>query len=448
MSWKGFQKAMSRLPHQIMSKKGDVTRDEGFIQLETRFIETTKMADRLRAEAQAFRDSVSALLTHQAEMASYLSVIYSQHIGVEVEEGGVQRRVQPTPAAALQAANDAEAAMAYCRDEILPELDSVDQHVIRPSLELQEIIKTIQKTIVKRNHKLIDYDRHRVALQKLQVKTERTMNEEKAIFKVQNQLDTATQDYEYLNNALKEQLPAFFQMLFQLIQPIFEHMYNLQCKIYGMIYARCYELVTANEQYFVTHAMELEAGYNWRKQQHDVQAEIQNMDLLKSGGKAWLTVSGGTNKLSLQERAALKNNELQQQPHQITYQQDSYQQPVSTSPPPPQYQVPYQAYQPQQQYQAPQQHHTAAPAYGQQQSSPAGGLVSPTAAPTPPTRDASRSSYVVALYDYDAQAEGDLSFKKDDKIELVQRTQDANDWWTGRLRGAVGVFPGNYVAEL
>lgn len=123
-----------------------VTRDEGFIQLETRFNETTKMADRLRAEAQAFRDGVSgklfspgalylvrntqanahiiALLTHQAEMASFLSVIYSQHLGVEVEEGGVQRRVQPTPAAASQAANDAEAAMAYCRDEILPQLVS------------------------------------------------------------------------------------------------------------------------------------------------------------------------------------------------------------------------------------------------------------------------------------------------------------------------------------
>lgn len=49
---------------------------------------------------------------------------------------------------------------------------------------------------------------------------------------------------------------------------------------------------------------------------------------------------------------------------------------------------------------------------------------------------------MLALYDYDAQAEGDLSFKKDDKIELVERTQDANDWWTGRLRGVIGVFPG------
>lgn len=65
--------------------------------------------------------------------------------------------------------------------------------------------------------------------------------------------------------------------------------------------------------------------------------------------------------------------------------------------------------------------------------------MSPRAAPTPPP---SRAKYVLALYDYDAQAEGDLTFKKDDKIELVNRTEDANDWWTGRLRGAIGVFPG------
>lgn len=161
--------------------------------------------------------------------------------------------------------------------------------MIRPTLELQEIIKVIQKTIVKRNHKLIDYDRHRVALNKLTAKAERTLNEEKSIFKVQAQLDTATQDYDYLNSALKTQLPMFFHMQFDFIQPIFEHMYHLQCKIFGMIYARCYELMTANEHHFVTHAMTVEAGYEWRKQQFDAQAEIQNMDLLKSGGKAWLS---------------------------------------------------------------------------------------------------------------------------------------------------------------
>lgn len=53
--------------------------------------------------------------------------------------------------------------------------------------------------------------------------------------------------------------------------------------------------------------------------------------------------------------------------------------------------------------------------------------------------------YVTALYDYSAQAEGDLSFSVGDKIELVKRGDSVEDWWTGRIRGEEGVFPGNYV---
>lgn len=465
MSWKGFQKAMSRLPHQMMSKKTDVTKDADFIQLEKRFNETSKVADMLRAEGQLFRDKVSALLTHQSEMASFLSIIYSSQLGVEVEEGGVQRRVQTTPATALQAANDAEAAMAYCRDEVLPELDSIDHYIIRPALELQEIIKQIQKTIVKRNHKLIDYDRHRVSLNKLTSKAERSMNDEKSIFRVQSQLDTATQDYEYLNNMLKSQLPIFLNLQFEFIQPIFEHIFHLQAKIFGMIYARCYELITANEQHFVTQGMSVEAGYQWRKEQYDVQAEIQDLDLLKSGGKAWLSASGAANssKLTLQERASLKNNGSPP-PKQIGYQpqHSPQQQQIYPSAQPsyqstheeksayhePQYEQPAPAY-----VHAPAPSYNQAPSYGHQQqhssyhqpAPAAGGLVSPRTAPTPPP---SRAKYVLALYDYDAQAEGDLSFKKDDKIELINRTEDANDWWTGKLRGVIGVFPGNYVQEV
>lgn len=323
----------------------------------------------------------------------------------------------------------------------------------------------IQKTIVKRNHKLIDYDRYRVSLNKLTAKAERTLNEEKSIFKIQSQLDTATQDYEYLNNALKSQLPLFFRLQFDFIQPIFEHMYHLQCKIFGMIYARCYELLTANDGYFVTHEMAVEAGFQWRLQQFDARSEIENMDLLKSGGKAWLSVSGGANssKLTLQERAALKHAD-QTQPLSIGYhsqrphQPQQYQQPQQPQQPQ-QYQQTYETYQQPQQPQQQQQQHVYPtqqhlpmyeekpsnnqPIYGQQSSPVGGGLVSPDRPVTP-----SRIRYVLALYDYDAQAEGDLSFKKDDKIELVNRTEDANDWWTGKLRGVVGVFPGNYVSTF
>jgi len=51
-------------------------------------------------------------------------------------------------------------------------------------------------------------------------------------------------------------------------------------------------------------------------------------------------------------------------------------------------------------------------------------------------------NHVVALYDFAAQADGDLEFKVGDRIEVIERTQSSEDWWTGRLDGRTGVFPG------
>lgn len=59
--------------------------------------------------------------------------------------------------------------------------------------------------------------------------------------------------------------------------------------------------------------------------------------------------------------------------------------------------------------------------------------------PKPPVPQA---VYVSAVYDFEAQAEGDLSFRAGDRIELVKKTDSQEDWWTGRLNGQEGVFPG------
>jgi len=50
-----------------------------------------------------------------------------------------------------------------------------------------------------------------------------------------------------------------------------------------------------------------------------------------------------------------------------------------------------------------------------------------------------------AMYDFESQAEGDLDFKAGDVIEIVQRTSNENEWWTGKVHGVTGQFPGNYV---
>jgi len=80
-----------------------------------------------------------------------------------------------------------------------------------------------------------------------------------------------------------------------------------------------------------------------------------------------------------------------------------------------------------------------------------GGAIQKKPPPPPPLKPKPKVEppvqYVVALYDFDAQADGDLDFKAGDRIEVVERTASAEDWWTGKLNGRQGVFPGNYVQD-
>lgn len=48
-------------------------------------------------------------------------------------------------------------------------------------------------------------------------------------------------------------------------------------------------------------------------------------------------------------------------------------------------------------------------------------------------------------YEYTAQAPDELSIREGDVVEIV--TKDPSGWWTGRLNGKTGLFPGNYARE-
>lgn len=59
---------------------------------------------------------------------------------------------------------------------------------------------------------------------------------------------------------------------------------------------------------------------------------------------------------------------------------------------------------------------------------------------------------LTALYDFDGENNGDLSFRTGDRIKVTKKTENMEDWWQGvvvgsdgRERGAVGSFPRNYM---
>ncbi|AMD19832.1 HCL319Cp [Eremothecium sinecaudum] len=70
-------------------------------------------------------------------------------------------------------------------------------------------------------------------------------------------------------------------------------------------------------------------------------------------------------------------------------------------------------------------------------------LPDPNARNPPPLPRASSSEYVIALYAFQAQQEGDLTFNAGDKIEVLEKLTP--EWYKGRHNGNVGMFPSNYV---
>jgi len=78
----------------------------------------------------------------------------------------------------------------------------------------------------------------------------------------------------------------------------------------------------------------------------------------------------------------------------------------------------------------------------------ANGLDASRPLPDPVNEPNLQTKTFVALYDYDARTDEDLSFKKGEHLEILNDTQ--GDWWFAKSKATKleGYIPSNYVAKL
>ena len=53
---------------------------------------------------------------------------------------------------------------------------------------------------------------------------------------------------------------------------------------------------------------------------------------------------------------------------------------------------------------------------------------------------------VVAIYDYEAQGDEELTLRDGDIVNVIAKEDDV--WWKGELNGKEGMFPKDYVEVL
>lgn len=346
------------------------------------------------------------MLSHQIEFSQAIAELYKPISGRASDPSTYTTIGNPE---GIHACEQYESTVRGLQGTLQPELETIESRIISPADQLLEIIKVIRKVATKRDHKRLDYDRHRNSLKKLQDKKEKSIKDEKAVYKVEGEVEQSTHEFNYYNDLLKDELPKLFTLEQEFIKPLFQSFYYMQLNVFYTLHEKMQGL---NIGYFdlvsdVEEAFERKRG--------NVQEQAESLSIvhfktrggIKPGAKPGLA---GKDKLERERTSSMTSRQSQSE--------------VADSPPP---------------YSPPPEGHFV----------PAG---KPKPVP-PPKPKPSRLSQppvetVTALYDYEAQAHGDLSFSADDVIEIVHRSDNQNEWWTGRIDGREGQFPGKFMFPL
>ncbi|GAA5961939.1 hypothetical protein JCM8115_001617 [Rhodotorula mucilaginosa] len=405
---KGIGKAFARAPHMLGSKvgMGKTSVDAETNEIVRRFAGLEEYTAKLVKDTSAFRDAVATMLTSQTGFATAFTTLFSPLQG-ETSLTATHPYAETT----LRNIDQYQEFMVELREAIEPEIELVDARVTAPLKEYQELLKKIRKTITKREHKLVDYDRHNNSYNKLKDKKEKSLSDEKNLFKYEQELELATQEYEHYNGMLKAEIPQFLALSSSFIAPIFQTFYFIEV---GILYTLLEKM-----QSFTTSTYGPDAvGVDGLETMHyermgDVAERIDALTITKrfvSTAKFMSAHRAGSDTASTYSSSSLGRSSSYARPGASldAAAPPAYAPPAATSP----------------------------------------GLAGkrPPPPPPPPGGGASKKKeFVTALYDYEAQAAGDLSFRAGDRIELVKRTESDQDWWTGRLDGREGQFPANYT---
>ncbi|ORZ31910.1 hypothetical protein BCR44DRAFT_1257207 [Catenaria anguillulae PL171] len=405
----------------------------------------SEATDKLHEDAAKFKKAVEGMLQHQVAFANTLLEVYSPISGrtgsasptspdgalgagsangsaaVSPSPSHTSLKRQLTPPESIEAVQQYLRSVDAVREPITQELSAINRRIIQPSTDLLDVFKAIRKTITKRNHKLIDFDRYRVDVGKLRAAPQKDAKDERRLITTEQQLQQATHEYNVLNDALKQQLPTFFHLRTAFIDPCFQSLYFVQRKVYAM-------LTQTLEPMRNMPTLDFHSPVIPRFQaKHQIAENMVNqLTILKFTPAALAAASAaGPAKSPGSTSPALAAS--------------SGSAPGGAVPPPTYSTLPVHSTTA---YSAP---ITKSPAYSPPTTAAAAPAMASVVSAAAAASAAPVIKVVTALYDFDGQQADDLPFKTGDRIEVLEATGSTNDWWKGRVRGKVGYFPANYT---
>ncbi|RXK40994.1 hypothetical protein M231_01624 [Tremella mesenterica] len=212
MSW--FKKAATRAGTTLMQKTGQVerTNDSEFAEEERRFKQMEKETNNLQKEAKTYLDAMRAMAGSQTRIAETVALFYTAD---RTSDGAMAGHAYKSAVDELDAG-------------VGRELDAPFRAtVLEPVGKLNSYYTAINAAIVKRNHKMTDYDAARSKMKKM---IEKPSDDPTKLPKVQAEHDEARDIFNLLNDQLISELPMLLDLRIPYLDPSFEAMVRCQLR--------------------------------------------------------------------------------------------------------------------------------------------------------------------------------------------------------------------------
>ncbi|CAP60844.1 uncharacterized protein PODANS_1_21130 [Podospora anserina S mat+] len=421
-----------------------------------------KVLATLIENARAWRDSWDSLINSQHNMVVEFEGLYDPIVGATDGHG---REAAPTPQLQLERTLRLKETYGDLKTELLQEIVAIEERILRPATDARSYITPIRKTIKKRENKRLDYEKVQDKTLKLQRKPGRNAKEDASLAKCQDELSRVADEFNIADEHLRQTLPPIVEATFSIVPPLLAALVLIQNRLLGLYYTTLHNY--CEDSNFPSPAPPMEDVIAvWNAACSPVQSQIEHISFIRhKGGYTQPPPSNGYRRTpsGLIPSTNSSSNSLQPRPMRIpsshALKPPSPSRSPATTPP-----SSFSSRRPE--WANPTEFTTASHLGGANidRSKPArersvspnpavgsimvnGGLVVKKRPPPPPPPKKPalvQEQWVVALYPFAGQGQGDLSFDEGERIKVVTKTRTDQDWWVGELRGVRGSFPANY----
>ncbi|CAD6502063.1 BgTH12-02306 [Blumeria graminis f. sp. triticale] len=443
-------KSMNRQVTKFLRK--DSGRASDVAVLLSEYEEADRVLTKIIESSKAWRDSWVSILTFQKEMTSTFSEIYNPIVG---SSDGHGQEPKITPQEQLDGTRKLEAAYADLRSELQQEIEMIDSRIISPAISIKEYMQPLKKTIKKRENKRLDWEMYTDRVNGYARKMRRTDSDNAALAKAEQNMAHAANAFQVIDDHLREILPPIISAAFSILP----HLLGAQILIQHALLALYYTALQnyCDETNFLEQSSPTEdVSTVWRTKFNfalektkplkcigrgrsanypkDVTKKDPGSSMVKSPFTSVKIQRPSQNLVAIsQHESTLHDARIPRiSSHQSLTTASSKSSrcpsnndlrqiiPVNNSLPP----------------------HSI---------SKSGSLVSEIKKkkkppPPPPKRIGLKNPeiFATALYSFEGQNDGDLSFNDGDQIKILKKTNSTDDWWVGELRGKQGSIPANY----